>query len=84
LHRPFSRVHNWVAEHVEEDGLGEGVELGKGSAALCPQRARLVQDIRDSPLLGERWEKKSLPICIFSVEPWDGGSSVEPVQTERI
>jgi|GEM_PF-2099655 len=42
-----------VAEHVEEDGLGEGVEFREGGAALGPQRVRLVQDRRNAPLLGE-------------------------------
>ncbi len=40
-----------VAEEVEEDGLGEGVELGEGGAALGPERLRPVQDLRNPPLL---------------------------------
>ena len=44
-------VYHRVAEHVEEDGLGEGVELGEGGAALGPQRVRLVQDLRNPALL---------------------------------
>ena len=51
--RPFPRIGNGIAEHVEEDGLGEGVELGEGGAALGPQRVRFVQDLRNPPLLGE-------------------------------
>jgi hypothetical protein len=46
-----------VAEHVEEDGLGEGVELGEGGAALGPQRVRLIQDRRNPSLLGEGRER---------------------------
>ena len=42
-----------IAEHVEEDGLGEGVESREGGAALGPQRVRFVQDLRNPPLLGE-------------------------------
>ena len=49
------RIRRGVAEHVEEDGLGEGVELGEGGAALGPQRVRFVQDRRNPPLLGEGW-----------------------------
>ena len=55
--RPSLRIRGRVAEHVEEDGLGEGVELGEGGAALGPQRVRLVQDLRNPPLLGEGWER---------------------------
>ena len=51
------RIRGGVAEHVEEDGLGEGVELGEGGAALGPQRVRFVQDLRNPPLLGEGWER---------------------------
>ena len=61
--RSFLDIHpvrsRRVAEHVEEDGLGEGVELGEGGAALGPQRVRLVQDLRNPPLLGERAEEES-------------------------
>ena len=56
---PF-RIRGRVAEHVEEDGLGEGVELGEGGAALGPQRVRLVQDLRNPPLLGEGWERNQI------------------------
>jgi hypothetical protein len=49
---PPLRIHNRVAEHFEEDGLVEGVELGEGGAALGPQRFRMVQHIRDSTLFG--------------------------------
>ena len=46
-----------VGEHVEEDGLGEDVELGQGDATLGPQRVRPVQDLRNPPLLreGREW-----------------------------
>ena len=43
-----------IAEEVEEDGLGEGVELGEGGAALGPQRLRPVQHLRNPPLLRQR------------------------------
>ncbi len=49
---PFDRV----AEEVEEEGLGEGVELGEGGAALGPQRLRPVQHLRNPPLLRQRWQ----------------------------
>ena len=39
---------------VEEEGVGEGVELGKGGAALGPQRLRPVQHLRYPPLLRQR------------------------------
>jgi hypothetical protein len=55
---PPSRIRGGVAEHVEEDGLGEGVELGEGGAALGPQRVRFVQDLRNPPLLGEGREDR--------------------------
>ena len=45
---------DWVAEEVEEEGLGEGVELGEGGAALGPQRLRPVQHLRNPPLLRQR------------------------------
>ena len=48
------RVHRRVAEEVEEEGLGEGVELGEGGTALGPQRLRPVQHLRDPPLLRQR------------------------------
>ena len=45
-----------VAEHVEEGGLEEGVELGEGLAALGPQGVRRIQNPRNPLLLGERRE----------------------------
>ena len=42
-----------VAEHVEESGLEEGVELGEGLAALGPQGVRRIQNPRYPLLLGE-------------------------------
>ncbi len=54
---PSLRIRGGVAEHVEEDGLGEGVELGEGGAALGPQRLRPVQHLRNPPLLGEGRER---------------------------
>ena len=52
--RPALRVGGRVAEEVEEEGLGEGVELGEGGAALGPQRLRPVQHLRYPPLLRQR------------------------------
>ena len=51
--QPFGLVGG-VAEEVEEEGLGEGVELGEGGAALGPQRLRPVQHLRYPPLLRQR------------------------------
>ena len=48
------RVSGGIAEEVEEEGLGEGVELGEGGAALGPQRLRPVQHLRNPPLLRQR------------------------------
>ena len=50
------QLSDWcgVAEEVEEEGLGEGVELGEGGAALGPQRLRPVQHLRNPPLLRQR------------------------------
>src|SRR5690625_41454 len=52
--RPAFRIDGRIAEEVEEEGLGEGVELGEGGAALGPQRLRPVQHLRDPPLLRQR------------------------------
>ena len=54
LDRPVLWIRNRVAEEVEEEGLGEGVELGEGGAALGPQRLRPVQHLRNPPLLRQR------------------------------
>lgn len=53
---PFSGIDGRVAEEVEEEGLGEGVELDEGVAALSPQRFGLIQDCRNPPLLRQRRE----------------------------
>ncbi len=45
-----------IAEHSEEGGLEEEVELGEGLAALGPQRVRRIQNARDPLLLGEGGE----------------------------
>src|SRR5690606_34371001 len=67
--RPWEafRIRGGVAEHVEEDGLGEGVELGEGGAALGPQRVRLVQDLRNPPLLGEGREGDRAALQVLEV-----------------
>jgi hypothetical protein len=59
VNRPAVRIPSRVAEEVEEDGLGEGVELGEGGAALGPQRLRPIQHLRDPPLLFQSWERDS-------------------------
>jgi len=43
-----------VAEEVEEEGLGEGVDFGEGGAAFGPQGLRSVQHLRYPPLLRQR------------------------------
>ena len=86
--RPPLRIRGGVAEHVEEDGLGEGVELGEGGAALGPQRVRFVQDLRNPPLLGEGWQRdtepgeevrrgtRRCPRCpSFGISPWRADAS---------
>ena len=50
---PTPGIGDGVAEHVEEGGLEEGVELGEGLAALGPQGVRHIQNPRNSLLLGE-------------------------------
>ena len=50
---PTLRILHRVAEHLQERGLQEGVELGEGLAALGPQRVRRIQDLRDALLFGE-------------------------------
>ena len=62
-HWPPLRIRGGVAEHVEEDGLGEGVELGEGGWALGPQRVRFVQDLRNPSLLVAGWKED--PRCAF-------------------
>jgi hypothetical protein len=42
---PPLRIRGGVSEHLKEDRLGKGVELGECGAALGPQRVRLVQDL---------------------------------------
>src|SRR5712691_11120656 len=56
LLRPFAWIRDGVAEEVEEEGLGEGVELGEGGAALGPQRLRPIQHLRNPALLRQRGE----------------------------
>ena len=48
LDRPALRIGHWIAEHVEEDGLCEFVELCEGGAAFGPQH------LRDPLLLRQR------------------------------
>jgi hypothetical protein len=53
---PPHRIGDGVAEHVEEGGLEEGVELGEGLAAFGPQGIRRIQNPRNPLLLGQGWE----------------------------
>ena len=75
-----------VAEHVEESGLEEGVELGEGLAALGPQGVRRIQNPRNPLLLrqrrqGKRVCKQRLPIELGYVRP---GRMLECVVKEVI
>nr|WP_309376483.1 hypothetical protein [Rhodoferax sp.] len=40
-----------VAKHIEKEGLGEGVEVGQGLAALGSEGFGLIQDGGDAALL---------------------------------
>ncbi len=51
---PPHGIGDGVAEHVEEGGLEEGVELGESLAALGPHGVRRIQNPRNPLLLGER------------------------------
>ena len=53
---PPQGIGDGVAEHVNEDGLKEGVELGEGLPALGPQGVRRIQNPCNPSLLGERRE----------------------------
>src|SRR6266851_1837559 len=44
-----------MPEKVEENGLGQRVELGECGAARGPQRLRPIQHLRNPQLLGNRW-----------------------------
>ena len=48
---PSFRVGSRITEDIEEDELGEGVELGQGTAALGPQLLGPIQHLRNPPLL---------------------------------
>ena len=45
----------YAAEHVVEDRLGEGVEVGEDLAALGAEGVGVVEDRGDAALLGEGW-----------------------------
>jgi len=45
-----------ISKQVEEDGLGEGIELGDGGAALGAQGVGVIEDGGDAALFGERGE----------------------------
>src|SRR5688572_4642058 len=66
---PTFRVSGRVAEEIEEDGLGEGVELGEDGAALGPQHLRPVQHLRNPPLLRQGRQHKFLSIRVLPVQP---------------
>src|SRR5512146_189788 len=55
---PLSCIHARIAEEVEEDGLGEGIELGEGGAALGPQGFSPIKDVGNPPLLREWWQRE--------------------------
>ena len=57
---PPHRIGDRVAEHVEEGGLEEGVEMGEGLAALGPQGVRRIQNPRNPLLFVEGGEGESL------------------------
>jgi len=50
---PALRVPNRIPKHLQEDGLGQRVQLGKGGTALGSQGFGLVQDLGDAALLGK-------------------------------
>ncbi len=72
---PIAGASLWVgdriAEQVEEEGLGEGVELGEGVAALGPQRLGLIQDRRNPSLLCQRREGNLNPSMSFGTDDCD-------------
>jgi hypothetical protein len=49
-----------VAKHIEEEGLGEGVEVGQGLAALGSEGFGLVQDGGDAALFvyWQYWQRR--------------------------
>ena len=51
LVEPVLGIGQRIAEHFEEEGLGEGVEFGESLAALGPQCLRQIQNRRNPPLL---------------------------------
>ena len=76
--RPSLRVFRWIAEHLDEEGRGEGVETIGGLCAQASDAGRPVQDAGNPPLLIEGREKNferfqivfpdrdkgtSLPLC---------------------
>ena len=69
-----------VAEHVEEGGLEEGVELREGLTTLGPQGARRIQNPRNPLLLVERRERdlESGHILRVEVYPVDKAANAEP------
>ena len=50
-----------VAKHIEKEGLGEGVEVGQGLAALGSEGFGLVQDGGDAVLLFQRGKQNLQP-----------------------
>ena len=55
-HGPTAIIDHRVAKHIEKEGLGEGVEVGQGLAALGSEGFGLVQDGGDAALLFQRWQ----------------------------
>jgi hypothetical protein len=66
-YRPPTRITDWVSEHIEEDGLGEFVELRQRRATLSPQRVGAIQHLRDPPLIWEWWDRNREGTNIFEV-----------------
>jgi hypothetical protein len=63
-----------IAEEVEEDGLGQRIELGECAAALGPQRLRPVQHLRNPPLLTQRGKGDLQFADVFPVDLLERGA----------
>ena len=57
-----------LTEHVDEDGLREGVEAGERVAAFGAERLRLVEDGGDAALLGQGWEGDAEPRHVLGIK----------------
>jgi hypothetical protein len=54
---PATLVRDGITEHVDEDGLGEGVEFGDGLTAFGSERIGRIQHRRNPPLLLNRRQR---------------------------